>query len=601
LLGCAFVPLLFGVVMVIGGVLAYRSSQFVESQPQEITCRELSNHGPGDNAHLLISDFTVVADAYVVQEGKDYDDPDVAWIPLVPAGQPEPEVFHVILLSEQATTPDEVRELADESQIQGVVENVVGFLLQRDRDTLADEFPGSTLDNCYLISHQERGYTPPSASLGLVCIAIGAVISAISLLGISLAVVTTIRRARARPSEFQGGVIPAAPVAPPSARGNVEGEEVVLLEASDDADASASAAAGAAATPKPPELIWFHGTKFWGLGSSQKGIVVLRPEYVAFLPTQAAFNLFSELATSAIGLQKIDLSSPQQIDVVVQHLWHSNPHMFDQNLRAAAQHQGGTVFARSHSEVSRNRARSKDGIIFSGSSGRFQGFVTPSPVLERLLAGWQKRPAPLGPTIRTLVVVAALPTLAALVSLVLWGTHPGGAGRDLGTVTRAQALDKSQVPAGSAVSVRAKVDLDGVWSEDEGTGDVLFADPSSPRLIIHCQRNHPFARLLRRMGEADVDSRLAEPRTFSGRIYDGNDVEGAGDYLTLRDYARVELKLASLDDARVLAVGQPPLDNSPPVPLIAVYIWGGFALLLWLALPLAIYRQRRSDLYAATV
>src|ERR1700730_12192820 len=81
------------IIMVIGlaalvlGLEQRQLAQQLATPPQEIALGDLIAHGPGDNRHIVLKDFTLAGDTCAIHEK---EGGLVAWVPLVPTGeQPE--------------------------------------------------------------------------------------------------------------------------------------------------------------------------------------------------------------------------------------------------------------------------------------------------------------------------------------------------------------------------------------------------------------------------------------------------------------------------------------------------------------------------------
>src|SRR5262245_31986509 len=122
-------------------------------------------------------------------------------------------------------------------------------------------------------------------------------------------------------------------------------------EAPSQASDSGSATAGKA--------LWWQGNFIEGV-SAQKGVIVLRSKFVAFLPTEKAKNLIGALAgglaSAASPIQTIPLDwlqrRPNPLQMV-NDLWTERPRDFDRCLFEIVEHLGGFVWAQSVAQVAR--------------------------------------------------------------------------------------------------------------------------------------------------------------------------------------------------------------------------------------------------------
>ena len=80
------VLMLVGVGVIVKGVRETGLNATSSAVPQEITCAQLAEEGPGDNAHILLTEF-LLCDSYVYETGR-LGGWSRAWVPAVPLGGP---------------------------------------------------------------------------------------------------------------------------------------------------------------------------------------------------------------------------------------------------------------------------------------------------------------------------------------------------------------------------------------------------------------------------------------------------------------------------------------------------------------------------------
>lgn len=149
--------------------------------------------------------------------------------------------------------------------------------------------------------------------------------------------------------------------------------------------------------------------------------------------------------------------------------------------------------------------------------------------------------------------------MIALILLAIWATHSDQSGRNLGALSIEDVLDGQQTRAGDVAQISG----------------------------------HPELQRIRRVSTDSGEW------SFSGRIYDGTDMDGCGcDDRLLRQFAGQQAAPARLDDARVLAVGQPRYqDHTSGATLLPLLFFASVAGVLWLLVPVIVIRTRRSDLF----
>ena len=150
-----------------------------KDEPQAITCADLRDKGPGDNAHIRLQDFLLCSFAYVYEERSPGNWSKV-WVPAVPIGGayhqqlltkidaqgnlvgdlPMPTNVKVIVKSSDVTNVTELQQLADQETLQGMVVNLVDSLGGEEKKLLHESYPSVNFDDCYIV---EIGRTPASA------------------------------------------------------------------------------------------------------------------------------------------------------------------------------------------------------------------------------------------------------------------------------------------------------------------------------------------------------------------------------------------------------------------------------------------------------
>jgi hypothetical protein len=166
---------------VVCGVCGYREVKIrsaAKAEPQTITCAELEANGPGDNAHVIMTDFYLCDFAYV------YEARGPLWtrafVPAVPKGsdfhkslvaamdkrrsddrgvQLPPEM-RVIVEAPDATCEWDITHLGEQEEIQGTIVNVLHNLDDEAQVMLEESYPGVDFDNVWIL---EVGLGPVSS------------------------------------------------------------------------------------------------------------------------------------------------------------------------------------------------------------------------------------------------------------------------------------------------------------------------------------------------------------------------------------------------------------------------------------------------------
>jgi hypothetical protein len=135
--------------------------------PQTISCAELAARGPGDNAHVTLTDFTARWDGSLTWSNS----PNGPWyavdVPLVPTGRlrgaPPRDICAVITFTNVRNSA-QLKKALSRGRLTGMIKSRgqpgnPGFLAQRN--------PGIRLDRCWAIWEGYRAWSPVAAG-GLV-------------------------------------------------------------------------------------------------------------------------------------------------------------------------------------------------------------------------------------------------------------------------------------------------------------------------------------------------------------------------------------------------------------------------------------------------
>lgn len=165
-----------GCVLAFFGFKEYKLGQVAKAEPTTITCAALASNGPGENAHVKMSDF-LMSDSMVYEEknGKWQK----VWVPAVPMGGefhkkvlamidedgnlkgeiPVPTNIKIILKLNDCRNEADLDRYADADSIQGIVVNEIESLGSEERGILESSYPGVDFNTCHLI---EVGRNPPT-------------------------------------------------------------------------------------------------------------------------------------------------------------------------------------------------------------------------------------------------------------------------------------------------------------------------------------------------------------------------------------------------------------------------------------------------------
>ena len=173
------VLIIIGAVLTFAGVQEMRLSSAAKPEPQEISCSELIENGPGDNAHVLLKDF-LITPAFVYETGKSGNWKTV-WVPAVPhTMQSVPNDVRLIVKSSRIRSESELDTLANQDKLQGLVVNKIASLGSKERKILTQNYPKTDFDKVYILEH---GRQPASAGKSYGMMGGGLVLATLGVLG----------------------------------------------------------------------------------------------------------------------------------------------------------------------------------------------------------------------------------------------------------------------------------------------------------------------------------------------------------------------------------------------------------------------------------
>jgi hypothetical protein len=155
-----FLLLVFGLTLIlVGGVQEIALWRVAAPKPQTISCEALGRTGPGDNAHVVLTDFVLCQSAFVYEErGGRWT---VAWVPAVPrgtplnAGQPPPD-FRVLVKIPSARSMSDIVQVAQAPTLEGIVVNSIERLGDGERATLQRSYPRVDFERCQIFELDRR-------------------------------------------------------------------------------------------------------------------------------------------------------------------------------------------------------------------------------------------------------------------------------------------------------------------------------------------------------------------------------------------------------------------------------------------------------------
>lgn len=127
--------------------------------PQVLSCKDLIEKGPGDNGHVVLTDFRLNDDAVAKHQSFWQDTTwKKAWVQAVPADSPpgKQPVLVLVELDDKKTMTD-VQKLQRAGRIQGVLRRDLPRFQSDEADVLKKAYPGTDFTNCWFL---QQGTTP---------------------------------------------------------------------------------------------------------------------------------------------------------------------------------------------------------------------------------------------------------------------------------------------------------------------------------------------------------------------------------------------------------------------------------------------------------
>jgi MYXO-CTERM domain-containing protein len=171
----AFVCILLGCFLLFGAYVGAKQSAVARDEPKVITCRELTESGFGDNAHVRMTDFHLGTANYVYEEKVQWTK---AWVPAAPLGSAlhqamvragqvgadavrlPGEDVRIIALLPKARNHEDVLKTARQEFIQGLLIKPVE-ITNRDKSRMLEEaYPGLDFDRCLILVEGRKPTSP---------------------------------------------------------------------------------------------------------------------------------------------------------------------------------------------------------------------------------------------------------------------------------------------------------------------------------------------------------------------------------------------------------------------------------------------------------
>ena len=176
----------FAIVLIVaGGALGYYGwSEYQlgsgsSDTPQEITLAELAENGPGNNAHVKVTNLALL-DNYVVEEDKKTHRWSKLYVPAVGIetptdedGMPIASKFNVLIKSSKYSSEASAAALWAKESITGVVINKIASLGSDEKRLIAQSYPTVNISTVWIV---EEGRKPTSSVTAMAMMGGGALL-----------------------------------------------------------------------------------------------------------------------------------------------------------------------------------------------------------------------------------------------------------------------------------------------------------------------------------------------------------------------------------------------------------------------------------------
>ncbi len=183
----AYVLLVVAVGGLSFGYYEYQLSHTAKAEAQTVRCADLIKNGPGDNGHVIVTDFDFDENFVVEGATKDEKTWKKAYLPMIAAEQAlDPNLgtggrgFRLILETSSATDDAKIKTLEGQKQIEGTIVSSIKSLDTKTQDMLREHYPATDFGSVMILEHDRK---PKSPLLWGTCLVVGG-LSAAALIGL---------------------------------------------------------------------------------------------------------------------------------------------------------------------------------------------------------------------------------------------------------------------------------------------------------------------------------------------------------------------------------------------------------------------------------
>lgn len=164
-----------GAILTFFGYNENKLASAADAEPQKMTVAELIENGPGDNAHLVLSDFWLLdAESVVEYEGEDQSRYTKIWSPMISSGDAYvqrylafmaseevdaptyEDTIHIVMYSEQINDDNDFYNFLQKETVQGLIVNEIESISGEELSLLQQSLPGINADKVLIFEHNRK-------------------------------------------------------------------------------------------------------------------------------------------------------------------------------------------------------------------------------------------------------------------------------------------------------------------------------------------------------------------------------------------------------------------------------------------------------------
>ncbi len=152
------IAIAIGVGVFIAGWMEWQLKTVAKTQPQRLTAAELAARGPGNNAHVILTNYDLCDNFVYESTRRNGGTWKKVWVPVVPAGQGCGPQIQIIIADTKISGPEQIGMVA--GQVQGLVINKISSLGREERRLLSETYPGADFSKVWIVQNGRSTWSP---------------------------------------------------------------------------------------------------------------------------------------------------------------------------------------------------------------------------------------------------------------------------------------------------------------------------------------------------------------------------------------------------------------------------------------------------------